>query len=258
MLQENALRDPAPASIIGQHVTPELQVGKVGFRSGPFMASSDELYVTVKGKGGHAAAPEKLIDPILIAAHLITVLQQVVSRRARPATPTVLSFGKVIANGATNVVPNEVKLEGTLRTFDGTWRAEMHALLPKMAQDLAASMGGSCDFEVRKGYPAVVNDEALTIRLRANAEAYLGAENVVGMDQRMGSEDFAFYTQVMPGCFYRLGTGDPAKPTGGLHTSTFNIDEEALRIGSGLMAWNAIAELGVGPSGDVRKLHGQA
>lgn len=244
VLQEKALRDPAPQAIIGQHATPELEVGKVGFRGGPFMASSDELHVTVKGKGGHAAAPDKLIDPILITAHLITVLQQVVSRRARPATPTVLSFGKVIANGATNVIPDEVKLEGTLRTFDETWRAEMHAMLPKMAQDLAASMGGRCDFEVRKGYPAVVNDEALTDRLRANAEAYLGAANVVLMDQRMGSEDFAFYTQVMPGSFYRLGTGNAAKGiTNGLHTPLFNIDEEALRIGSGLMAWNAIAEL---------------
>lgn len=241
VLREGALRDPAPSAIIGQHVTPELAAGQVGFREGPFMASSDELYVTVKGRGGHAAAPDKLIDPILIAARLLLTLKKDFARYC-PEEPTLLGFGKVVANGATNVVPDEVQIAGTLRAFNEPLRAELHAWLPRRANEICSASGGTCDFEVRKGYPVLVNDEALTARLRANAEAYLGAENVVRMDRRMGSEDFAFYTHAMPGCFYRLGTG-MQEGHGGLHTPTFALDEDALRIGSGLMAWNAIQEL---------------
>lgn len=241
VLQEDALREPRPSVILGQHVTPELAAGKVGFREGPFMASSDELYVTVKGRGGHAAAPDKLIDPILIAARLLLTLKEDFAA-FRPEEPKLLGFGQVIANGATNVVPDEVHIAGTLRAFDEPLRAELHTWLPRRANEICSAFGGSCDFEVHRGYPVLVNDAAVTARMKANAEAYLGAENVVRMDRRMGSEDFAFYTHAMPGCFYRLGTG-MQEGHGGLHTPTFELDEDALRIGSGLMAWNAISEL---------------
>ena len=242
LVKENALRDPAPSGILGQHCTPELEVGRIGFREGPFMASSDELYITVKGKGGHAALPERLIDPIVISAHLLLRLKAEFAAY-RPEEKLVLAFGKVIANGATNVVPDEVHIAGTLRAFNEPLREELHAWLPKRAHEICAEYGGSCDFEVRKGYPVLVNDPALTRRMRAAAEAYMGKENVITMDQRMGSEDFAFYTHVMPGCFYRLGTGSPGAPFRGLHTPTFDIDEQALGIGAGLMAFGAIAEL---------------
>ena len=243
VLKEGALKDPAPAAIFGQHVTPELEVGKVGFHAGPFMASSDELYVTVKGKGGHAAMPEKLIDPILITAHLLIQLKEKFEEY-RKDRPLVLGFGKVIADGATNVVPNEVQIAGTLRTFDEDLRAELHALLPQWAQEICGTYGGSCEFEVRQGYPVLVNDEALTSRMRAAAEEFLGTEHVVDMPRRMGSEDFAFYTQQMPGSFHRLGTGNPKKgPPKGLHTPDFNIAEEAMAIGAGVMVFGALAEL---------------
>lgn len=242
VLKEDALRDPRPSVILGQHVTPELAAGQVGFREGPFMASSDELFVTVHGKGGHAAAPDKLIDPIPIAARLLLTLKEEFAAY-RPGASKLLGFGRVTADGATNVVPDEVRIAGTLRAFDEALRADLHTWLPERAQAICAAAGGSCTFEVHKGYPVLVNDPAATARMRANAEAYLGAENVVRMDQRMGSEDFAFYTHAMPGCFYRLGTG-LLPGHGGLHTPTFELDEDALRIGSGLMAWNAISELG--------------
>lgn len=242
LLKENALRDPKPDGIIGQHCTPELGVGKIGFREGPFMASSDELYITVKGKGGHAALPEKLIDPIVIAARLMLRLKEEFAAY-RPQEKLVLAFGKVIADGATNVVPDEVRIAGTLRAFNEPLREELHAWLPKRALEICAEQGGSCDFEVRKGYPVLVNDPVLTQRVRSAAEAYMGKENVITMDQRMGSEDFAFYTHVMPGCFYRLGTGVPGQPMRGLHTPTFDIDEKALEIGAGLMAWGALEQL---------------
>ena len=164
LIKEGVLKDPAPSGILGQHVTPELPIGKLGFRSGPFMAAADELYITVKGKGGHAGSPHLLIDPVLIAAQLLTALQQVVSRRNKPGRPMVMSFGKVIANGATNIIPDEVRIEGTLRTFDEPWRAELHTLLPQMSRDLARSFGGDVEFEIVKGSPAVVCDPALTAR----------------------------------------------------------------------------------------------
>lgn len=244
VLKEGALKDPAPEGIIGQHVTPELEVGKVGFHSGPFMASSDELYVTVKGKGGHAAAPDKLIDPIMIAARLLIAMKEEFEtwRRDRPV---VLGFGRLIADGATNVVPSEVKIAGTLRTFDEELRAELHEWLPRRAQEICAAPGGSCDFEVRRGYPVLVNHAGLTGRMRAAAAEFLGPGQVVEMPRRMGSEDFAFYTRVMPGCFFRLGTGNPKKgPPKGLHTPEFDIAEESLAIGAGVLAWGTFRELG--------------
>lgn len=244
VLREGALEDPRPESIIGQHVTPELEVGKVGFHAGPFMASSDEIYVTVKGRGGHAAQPEKLTDPIQIAAHLLIQLKEEFEA-LRQDRPLVLGFGRVIADGATNVVPDTVQIAGTLRTFDEGHRAEVHEWLPRRAQEICMAHGGTCALEVRHGYPVVVNDPALTARCRAAAVELLGADQVVDMPRRMGSEDFAFYTQVMPGCFFRLGTGNPKKgPPKGLHTPGFNIAEEAMAIGAGVMVWGVLRELG--------------
>lgn len=245
MIKEGVLENPKPQAIVGQHVMPLIESGKVGFRSGKYMASTDELYVTVKGKGGHGAMPHLNIDPVLIAAHIIVALQQVVSRNADPKTPSVLSFGKVIANGATNVIPNEVQLEGTFRTMDEDWRAEAHKRMKKMAEGIAESMGGSCEFRIERGYPFLINEPEVTARARKAAEDYLGAENVVDLDIWMAAEDFAYYSQVADGCFYRLGTRNEAKGiTSSVHTPTFDIDESALAIGPGLMTYIALKELG--------------
>ncbi len=246
LLKEKVFDDPNISGILGQHVTPEIPVGQVGFRSGPFMASADEIYIRVVGKGGHAAAPHRTIDPVPIAAQLITALQQLVSRRAKPGEPTVLSFGKVIANGATNIIPDQVLIEGTLRTFKEEWRTQLHSLIANLSHGLAESFGAELEIEIRKGSPPLVNDAELTDRCRQHAIEFLGKENVLECDQRMGAEDFAWYSQVMPACFYRLGTGsaDVAGSTVGLHRSEFDIDESALKIGAGLMAWGALRELG--------------
>lgn len=245
MIKEGALENPKPQAIIGQHVMPLIDSGKVGFRAGKYMASTDELYVTVKGKGGHGAQPQQNIDPIVITAHIITALQQIVSRVADPKMPTVLSFGKINAEGATNVIPNEVKLEGTFRTFDEDWRKEAHQKMKKMAEGIAESMGGSCDFEVRYGYPFLVNNESLTQEARSYAEAYLGKENVLDLDLWMAGEDFAFYSQVTDACFYRLGTRNEEKGiTASVHTPNFDVDEQALSISTGLMAYIALKRLG--------------
>ncbi len=244
MIKEGALESPKPSSIVGQHVLPELEVGKVGFRSGMYMASADEIHFTVKGKGGHAALPHYNIDPVLITSHIIVALQQVVSRRTKPGVPCVLSFGKVEANGATNVIPNEVQVAGTFRTMDEEWRVEAHKIMKKMAEELATSMGGSCDFRVDVGYPFVYNDEAVTEFARGAAEDYLGKENVVQLDMRMTGEDFSYYTQHMPGCFYRLGVGNSEKGiSSGLHTPTFNVDERCLEVGAGVMSYIALRQL---------------
>lgn len=245
MIQEGVLENPKPQAMIGQHVMPLIETGKVGFRSGIYMASTDELYVTVHGKGGHGAQPHQNIDPVLITAHIIVALQQIVSRNADPRLPSVLSFGKVNANGATNIIPNEVKLEGTFRTLNEEWRNEAHKLMKKMAEGIAESMGGSCTFEIMRGYPFLINEEELTDRARTYAEDYLGKENVIDLDIWMAAEDFAYYSQVTNACFYRLGTGNEAKGTQySVHTPNFDIDEDALKTSTGLMAYIALKQLG--------------
>ncbi len=241
LIKEGVLKNPVPHHILGQHVMPLIEVGKVGFRNGKYMASTDELYFTVKGKGGHGAMPHLNIDPVLIAAQIIISLQQVVSRVADPKTPSVLSIGKVIANGATNVIPNEVKMEGTFRTLDETWRAAAKIKIQEIAQGIAQSMGGSCDIEIINGYPFLVNEDNTTNITRLAAEEYLGKEQVVELDIWMAAEDFAYYSQEVPACFYRLGTRNESKGiTASVHTPNFDIDESALNIGPGLMAYAAI------------------
>jgi amidohydrolase len=245
MIKEGVLDNPKPGSIIGQHVHPPLEVGKIGMKPGKYMASADEIYVTVSGKGGHAALPHDGIDPIVITSHIITALQQIVSRNADPSMPTVLTFGHIASTGgATNVIPNEVKLQGTFRTMDEGWRFDAHQRMKKMAESIAEGMGGRCEFDIKVGYPALVNHDDLTHKVRAWSEEYLGAENVVDLPIRMTAEDFAYYSQEMPACFYRLGTGNPAKGiTSPIHTSTFDVDEDCLALSTGLMAWLAIKEL---------------
>ncbi len=245
MIQEGVLENPKPGAVVGQHVMPLIESGKVGFRAGKYMASTDEIYVTVYGKGGHGAQPQQNIDPVLITSHIIVALQQIVSRVADPKTPSVLSFGKVIANGATNVIPNEVYLEGTFRTMDEEWRAKAHEKMKKMAEGIAEAMGGSCDFKIMRGYPFLINEEKLTADVRAYAEDYLGKENVLDLDIWMAAEDFAYYSQVSDACFYRLGTGNIARGiTSSVHTPTFDVDEDSLRLSTGLMTYIALKQLG--------------
>jgi len=244
MIRDGALLNPAPQAMLGQHVAPNIPAGKVGFREGLYMASTDELYVTVKGKGGHGAMPEYNVDPVVIAAHIIVALQQIVSRHAAPKIPCVLSFGKVIANGATNVIPDKVRMEGTFRTMNEEWREKAHRDMVKMATGIAEAMGGTCEFEVRKGYPFLKNHPELTRRAKSRAIDYVGRENVLDLDIWMAGEDFAFYTQHTDACFYRLGTRNEARGIiSSVHTPTFDIDESALETGAGLMAWLAVKEL---------------
>ncbi len=241
VMKEKAYQALGSLPHIGQHVRPDIPVGKVGFRSGKFMASMDELFLTVKGKGGHAAMPENTIDPVLIASHIIVAAQQLVSRRASPKTPSVLSFGKVVAAGAINVIPNEVHIEGTFRTLDETWRKEALRNLEKLVTAMAEGMGGTCELKINHGYPHLVNDSLLTETLRMNAISYLGEGNVIDLDPWMAAEDFAYYARKNSASFYMLGVGNIEKGiTSGLHTPTFNIDESALEIGGGLMAWLAV------------------
>jgi amidohydrolase len=245
MIQEGVLENPKPNAVMGQHVMPMIEAGKIGIRSGKYMASTDEIYVTIKGKGGHGAQPQQNIDPVVIMAQMITALQTIISRSSDPRSPSVLSFGKVIAQGATNVIPNEVYLEGTFRTLNENWRAEAHIKMKKLAESIAEGMGGSVDFRIEKGYPFLVNEEKLTARTKQIAIEYLGEENVLDLDIWMAAEDFSYFSQAADACFYRLGTGNKAKGiTSSVHTPTFDIDEDALALSTGLMAYMAVKELG--------------
>jgi amidohydrolase len=244
MIDKGILENPKVEKIFGQHVMPLVDSGKVGFRPGQYMASADEIYITVKGKGGHGAHPHLNIDPVIISAQIITQLQTVVSRNAKPSIPSVLSIGKVIAEGATNVIPDEVYMEGTFRTFNEDWRLKAHNLIKKICNDIAAAHGATCDVEVRKGYPFLDNNEELTLQAKDWAVEYLGEENVVDLEIWPAGEDFAYFSQQIPACFYRLGVKNDALGINSMvHTPTFDIDEDSLKVGAGLMAFLAIKQL---------------
>jgi amidohydrolase len=260
LIKEGVLENPAPSTILAQHVFPSLETGKVGFASGSYMAACDEIYLTVKGKGGHAALSrqstvvsarpdesfgrgQSIVSPLLITSEILLELDKAIMRNSS-TFPAVLAFGKMIAKGATNVIPNEVVLEGTYRTMDENTRNEAHKTITHIISSTAKKWGGDYDLRIEKGYPVLMNDEQVTNRARAAAEEYMGKENVVALEPRMTSEDFAYYSRLKPCCFYRLGTGNVAKGiTSGLHTPTFNVDEKSLETGMGLMAWLAVNEL---------------
>jgi amidohydrolase len=244
LIKEGVLTNPAPINILGQHVMPSIPVGKVGFREGMYMASADEIHMTVKGKGGHAAMPDKAVDPIVIASHIIVAMQQVISRNCDPRIPAVLSFGKIVGMGATNIIPDEVKIEGTFRTLNEEWRAEAKNKIRKIAEGVAEAMGATVDITIHDGYPFLYNQPNLARLMKKSAQEYLGEENVVDLDLWMAAEDFAYYTQEIDACFYRLGVRNESKGIiSGVHTPTFDIDMDALEIGSGLMAYLAIKDL---------------
>lgn len=247
MIKEGVLKNPVPEFILGQHVFPELETGKVGFRSGMYMASTDELYLTVKGKGGHAAMPSQYINPLLISSKILSELNDLFmgENKLEKQIPAVLAFGKINSKGgATNVIPEEVNIEGTFRTMDEEWRMRAHEEMRVRVSARAKEMGGEAELRIEKGYPFLVNDDKITNQSRKAAQEYLGKENVVELDLRMTAEDFSHYTQVIPACFYRLGTRNESKGIiSPVHTATFDVDEKSLEIGAGLMAWMVISNL---------------
>ena len=238
LIKEGVLENPKPQAIFGLHVHPQLETGKLSFRGGQVMASADEIYITIKGKGGHAAAPHLTADTILIASQLVVALQQIISRNNNPLSPSVLSITSFQGGYTTNVIPSEVKLMGTFRALSEEWRFKAHELIRKQATALVTGMGAELDLHIDIGYPSVFNNEILNEKARALSEEYLGAENIETTEMRMGAEDFGFYTQQIPGCFFRLGSGNAQNGiNSGVHTPTFNIDEKAIEVGMGMMAW---------------------
>lgn len=241
MIKEGVLKNPTVDKIVAQHVFPELEAGKVGFRPGMYMASCDEIYITINGKGGHGAMPHQCIDPVYIASQLVVEFQQIISRFLDPTIPGVISFGKFIAEGATNVIPSKVELAGTFRMLNEDWRAKIHQKMHDLVDATAQATGAEIDLNIAKGYPYLENDDQLTIALKEHAKAYLGEENVIDLPIRMTGEDFAFYTHEVPGCFYRLGVRNEAKGiVHPVHHPQFDVDEKAYETGVGLMAWLAI------------------
>jgi amidohydrolase len=237
IIKAGVLQNPAPQTIFGLHVSPELEAGTFGFCGGRFMASSDEIYLTIIGKGGHAAQPQNVINPLLVASELLLALKPITNYE----TPTVLSFGNIEGKGATNVIPEKVEVAGTLRCFDEELRMELHERIKLVCDSIGKSNDAVCELRILKGYPVLINDEELTRKTREAASAFLGEENVLDLPKRMGSEDFAYYTHHLPACFYRLGVGNKSLGiTSGLHSPTFNIDESALKESIGLMSWIAL------------------
>lgn len=238
MIRDGALQNPAPQGIVGLHVHPGLPYGKLSFRKGRVMASADELYVSIKGPGGHAATPHQTVDTVLVAAQLITSLQTIIARNRNPQNPSVLSICSIQGGNTTNVIPSEVKLMGTFRAMDEVWRFKAHELMLQQAKGLAIATGAEIDFRVDVGYPTVDNDPAITEAAWKLADEYMGAENVEETELRMGAEDFGYYSQVIPGCFFRLGVRNETKDAiHNVHTPVFKVDEDAIAHGVGMMAW---------------------
>ena len=238
LIAEGVLENPKPEKIFALHVHPGLEVGTLSFRNGMVMASADEIYISIKSKGGHAAAPQYTADTILIASHLIVSLQQIISRNNNPFNPSVLSITSFHGGNTTNVIPSEVKLMGTFRAMNEEWRFKAHEIIKKQTVELVAAMGAEATIHIDVGYPFVLNDEALGNASRKLAEEYVGAEHVEETELRMGAEDFAYYSHQIPACFFRLGVGNKALGiTSGVHTPTFNVDEGCIEIGMGMMAW---------------------
>jgi amidohydrolase len=249
MLEEGVFQEKSPDMIIAQHVLPDMEAGHVGFKPGIYMASSDEIYITVTGKGGHGALPQYINDPVLMASHILISLQQEINRKCPSDVPTVLSFGKVIADGAVNVIPNQVQLEGTFRAMDEAWRKEAHRLIEQIATGIAKSMGGSSRVEIRHGYPVLKNHESITEAAKLKAIRCLGHENVEDMELRMTAEDFAWFTQSIPGMMYRLGVKEPgSQEVYPLHTPGFRVDESAIRTGITLLTYLALELLNDPPA----------
>ena len=244
MMDDGLFNDIMPNEIYSFHCLPEMDCGKVGMRKGKYMASTDELYWTVKGKGGHGATPHLSVDPIVVASHIVIALQQVVSRNAAPMMPTVLTIGKIQEEGGrTNIIPDTVKMEGIIRTFDEQWRLEAHDKIRKISTGVAEAMGAECDLFIDYGYPYVLNDNACTQQVHDNACAFLGEENVEWLDLRMTSEDFAFFAQKIPACYFRIGIHQPGTPFSNLHRSNLIVDERSLELANGLVAYNAVMAL---------------
>jgi hippurate hydrolase len=238
MIRDGALKNPVPAGIVGLHVHPGLNHGKLSFRKGRVMASADELYVSIKGPGGHAATPHQTVDTVLVAAQLITSLQTIIARNRDPQNPSVLSICSVHGGNTTNVIPTEVKLMGTFRAMDEVWRFKAHELMMQQAKGLSLATGAEIDFKVDVGYPTVDNEPVITEAAWKLADTYMGASNVEETEKRMGAEDFGYYSQVIPGCFFRLGVRNESKGIiHNVHTPQFNIEEEAIENGVGMMAW---------------------
>ena len=237
LIKEKALENPKPECIFALHVNPQLEVGKLSFRAGKVMASADELYFTIRSKGGHAAAPHLTVDTILVASHLVVALQQIISRNRDPLYPSVLSITSFQGGFTTNVIPSEVNLMGTFRAMDEEWRFKAHDIIRKLATELVESMGAEIDLHIDVGYPTVYNNEALNSLAKKIALDFMGGTNVEETEIRMGAEDFGFYSQLLPGCFFRLGTANKNKGIiAGVHTPKFNIDESAIETGIGIMA----------------------
>ena len=242
MLEEGVFAKEQPEYIIAQHVYPQLPAGKVGLCSGLYMASADEIYISIKGKGGHGALPHQCVDPIVISSEIVLALQKLVSRYSNPIIPSVLTIGKINSvGGATNIIPEEVTMEGTFRTMDESWRHKAHLLIKKIITEMATAHGATAEVRIEVGYPCLANDESLTREVRQKMISYLGEENVVDIPKRMTSEDFAFFANVMPACFYRLGVGNESKGiVHGVHNPMFDVDEAAMETGIGLIAWLAL------------------
>jgi amidohydrolase len=240
MMKAGVLQNPTVEKMYALHVFPEMEVGNIGLRAGLYMASSDELHVEIKGVGGHGALPEKCVNPIEMGAVWMSKAKERIERSCPQDVPHVLTFGRFEALGSTNVIPSQAQLKGTFRTMDESWRSKAHQILAEEAAAVSQQFGGTIELQVSKGYPFLKNDEHLTRQTSNLFERIFGESQIHELALRMTAEDFAFYSQEIPVCFFRLGVGNKEKGiTYAVHHPRFDIDVDALKMG--VMALCSIA-----------------
>lgn len=237
IISSGILDEYKPEWIGAIHCDPDILVGKIGIKEGMYMASGDEVYITINGEGGHAALPHKTADTVLTAAEIIVALQQITSRYCPPQIPTVLTFGKIIGNGAVNIIPREVIIEGTFRTMNEEWRCKAKDLIKKISSSIAENHGASCDINIISGYPFLFNDIEYTSKIKNIAHEVIGEDNVINLDIRMTTEDFAYYSQNIKSTFFRVGVGSEKDANSSLHTSKFIANKDGLFYSTTLLTY---------------------
>ncbi|MEJ5244872.1 MAG: M20 family metallopeptidase [Bacteroidota bacterium] len=243
MIKAGVLDNPRPKYVFGQHIYPELNTGEIAVSAGPVMAAADELYWNLYGKGSHAAQPHMGNDPLIVAAHLIIHLQAMLNKNKNPFSPAVLSVTSVIGGKATNIFPEFASMQGTLRTFDESLRSKLHKLIENNSRQIASLFDVKCDVEVRKGFPALINNSELVDKFKDIANQALGVNNVHSFEPKMWAEDFAYFAREIPSVFWFLGVKQSVdSEVVPLHNSKLNPDEQAMKTGMLAMV-NAAIEL---------------
>jgi len=235
MLAEGVFADPRPAAVFGLHTMASMDVGTVGYTPGPALAAVDHFWITIKGRQAHGASPHLSVDPVVMASQAVMALQTLRSRNLSPLEPSVVTVGMIHGGERFNIIPGEVRMEGTVRTYDTLIQGEVERRMREILAGVTAAAGGTFDLTYERGSPPVINDVALTERMVPTIQRIVSAANVQRLEPAMVGEDFSYFANEVPGFFYRLGVQKHGTASGDHHTPTFQADDSAIPVGIRVM-----------------------